>query len=267
MPRIDGWGFLALVRADFRLRETPFVLFSCHGDYLANLQKLSAGAEDYLAKGLRPSSLVERVLHVLDERRTLFASLTPGQSFSGTLVRVGPAALLRALSVKGMSGNLSTTTRSSEVRIGFHQGHIVNAAHTWGAIEDTGIDAIKAFLTLDDASYTFVSGAPAAGSFRVSFPDVEGDLALLLNRERATRDEAEVATDCPLRFDRADMLAFYRSTSPDPARPIVDALTSGVTPRGVLAVSDASPLLIEAVVKDLLRKGVAHFDVQGPPPL
>jgi DNA-binding response OmpR family regulator len=267
MPRIDGWGFLALVRADYRVRETPFVLFSCHGDYLANLQKLSAGAEDYLAKGLRPSSLVERVIEVLDERRTLEAGLAPGLSFSGTLVRVGPATLLRALSKKGMTGTLSSTMRTSEFSIGFLDGHIVEAVHNWGAFAEFGTEALKAFLTLDDANYTFVSGAPSTGNLRVFFPDVEGEITALLNGERSTRDESEVAADHPLVFERADLLSFYRSTTPEPARPIVDALLAGSTPRSVLAVSDASPLLIEAVVKDLLRKGVARFDAHGPPSL
>jgi CheY-like chemotaxis protein len=265
MPHIDGWGFLALVRADYRVRETPFVLFSCHGDYLSNLQKLSAGAEDYLAKGLRPSSLVERVLDVLDERRALQAGLVPGLSFSGTLVRVGPATLLHVLSAKGMTGTLSSTTRTSAYRIGFLDGNIVDAGHTWGSVEDKGALALKSFLTLDDANYTFVSGAPAMGGLRLFFPDIEAEITALLNTERTTHDETEVAADHTLTFERADLLTFYRSTTPDPARPILDALTSGVTPRGVLLKSDASPLLIEAVVKDLLRKGVARFDAQGPP--
>jgi len=266
MPRIDGWGFLALVRADFRVRETPFVLFSCHGDYLANLERLSAGAEDYLAKGLRPTSLVERVLDVLDERRTLAASVAPGLTFSGTLVRVGPSMLLRTLSTKGVSGTLSLTTRTSTFTIGFENGHIVSARHSQGSVEDSGEEALKGFLTLDDASYTFVAGAPPMRELRIFFPDVEGALLASLNGERTSHDESEVASDFPLLFDRQDLLAFYRSTSPDAAKPILDALTSGKTPLGVLASSDASPLLIEAVVKDLLRKRVARFDVHGPVP-
>ncbi len=55
---------------------------------------------------------------------------------------------------------------------------------------------------------------------------------------------------------------FFLANCGEMVRPIATALFAGQTPREVLAKSDASPLLIEAVVKDLLRKGIARFDHQ-----
>jgi DNA-binding response OmpR family regulator len=68
MPEVDGWGFLTEVRGDFRLRDTRFLLLSCHTDYVHKLRELDAGADDYLEKGLRGEEIVARVSSSVENR-------------------------------------------------------------------------------------------------------------------------------------------------------------------------------------------------------
>ncbi len=61
MPRLDGFGLLAALRADPSLAETPFVLLSARAGEEARVEGLEAGADDYLIKPFSARELVARV--------------------------------------------------------------------------------------------------------------------------------------------------------------------------------------------------------------
>src|SRR5436190_4080153 len=50
MPRLDGFGLLAEIRADERLRSLPVIVLSARAGEEARIEGLSSGADDYLIK-------------------------------------------------------------------------------------------------------------------------------------------------------------------------------------------------------------------------
>ncbi|PPQ31286.1 hypothetical protein CCS01_17590 [Rhodopila globiformis] len=69
MPRLDGFGLLAAVRADADLRDLPVILLSARAGEEARLEGLDAGADDYLVKPFSARELQARVRSNLDLAR------------------------------------------------------------------------------------------------------------------------------------------------------------------------------------------------------
>ncbi|MFG6415983.1 ATP-binding protein [Roseateles sp. DC23W] len=89
MPRLDGFGLLAALRADARTRTLPVVLLSARAGEEAQIEGLAAGADDYLAKPFSARELLARVsaLIELDRQRRageqqLRLSLASAQMFT-----------------------------------------------------------------------------------------------------------------------------------------------------------------------------------------
>jgi signal transduction histidine kinase len=69
MPRLDGVGLLAGIRADADLRDLPVILLSARAGEEARLEGLEAGADDYLVKPFSARELLARVRSNLDLAR------------------------------------------------------------------------------------------------------------------------------------------------------------------------------------------------------
>ncbi len=69
MPRLDGFGLLAAIRADADLRDLPVILLSARAGEEARLEGLDAGADDYLVKPFSARELLARVRSNLDLAR------------------------------------------------------------------------------------------------------------------------------------------------------------------------------------------------------
>ncbi|HEY3517817.1 MAG TPA: ATP-binding protein, partial [Gammaproteobacteria bacterium] len=61
MPRLDGAGLLAGMRADARTRSVPVIMLSARAGEEARIEGLSAGADDYLVKPFSARELLARV--------------------------------------------------------------------------------------------------------------------------------------------------------------------------------------------------------------
>ncbi len=61
MPRLDGFGLLAALRAEPATASLPVILLSARADDAARIAGLEAGAADYLAKPFSPRELLARV--------------------------------------------------------------------------------------------------------------------------------------------------------------------------------------------------------------
>jgi signal transduction histidine kinase len=68
MPRLDGMGLLAAIRADAALRATPVVLLSARAGEEARIEGLDAGADDYLIKPFSARELLARLGALLELR-------------------------------------------------------------------------------------------------------------------------------------------------------------------------------------------------------
>jgi signal transduction histidine kinase/DNA-binding response OmpR family regulator len=61
MPRLDGFGLLAAVRAEPRWRDLPVILLSARAGEEAHVEGMDAGADDYLVKPFAARELLARV--------------------------------------------------------------------------------------------------------------------------------------------------------------------------------------------------------------
>jgi len=61
MPRLDGFGLLAAIRADEAIRSLPVILLSARAGEEARIEGLSAGADDYLVKPFSAREVIARV--------------------------------------------------------------------------------------------------------------------------------------------------------------------------------------------------------------
>ena len=69
MPRMDGFGLLAGIRADRQLRDLPVVLLSARAGEEARVEGLDSGADDYLVKPFSARELLARVRSNLELAR------------------------------------------------------------------------------------------------------------------------------------------------------------------------------------------------------
>ncbi|MBU2662235.1 SpoIIE family protein phosphatase [Actinoplanes bogorensis] len=66
MPRLDGFGLIAALRANERTRHVPIVVLSARAGEEASVEGLAAGADDYLVKPFSARDLTARVRANLD---------------------------------------------------------------------------------------------------------------------------------------------------------------------------------------------------------
>jgi PAS domain S-box-containing protein len=72
MPRLDGFGLLAAVRADSRTQSLPVIMLSARAGEEARIEGVGAGADDYLVKPFSARELLARVAShlALSKQRT-----------------------------------------------------------------------------------------------------------------------------------------------------------------------------------------------------
>lgn len=68
MPRLDGAGLCAALKADPALSDLPVVILTSNLDPRARQQCLSAGAKEILSKPIEPQHLIEALHRTLGER-------------------------------------------------------------------------------------------------------------------------------------------------------------------------------------------------------
>lgn len=117
MPRKNGWELLAAVRNDPRLAETPFLLLSCHGDFLRGLSRVSAGADDYIEKGIRAGALKERLEAAIARRA---GEAPPGPATMALAPTVALEEAARTLEERRLMGVEAALARSTGLR--FREG-------------------------------------------------------------------------------------------------------------------------------------------------
>ena len=69
MPRLDGFGLVAALRSNPKLRDIPIILLSARAGQEAHVEGLDAGADDYLVKPFAARELLARVRSNLELAR------------------------------------------------------------------------------------------------------------------------------------------------------------------------------------------------------
>lgn len=96
MPKLDGFGLIARIRADETLRLLPVMLLSARAGEEAKVEGLQAGADDYLVKPFSANELLARVRSQVAlgrERREMERDAREREAHVRALVDASPAML------------------------------------------------------------------------------------------------------------------------------------------------------------------------------
>jgi len=96
MPRLDGFGLIARIRATDAVRHVPVILLSARAGEEAKVEGLQAGADDYLVKPFAANELLARVRHQIGltrKRRRQQDELALRETYFRTLVDNAPVML------------------------------------------------------------------------------------------------------------------------------------------------------------------------------
>ena len=264
MPEKNGWDFLAMVRADPRLSEIPFVLLSCHGTFLRGLQQAAAGADDYIEKGIRAAELIQRVGAVLEARLRLASwHDVPPPSFRERAGGVGLFAVMTALAQSRASGQVVVEDGWGRVQLQLAEGLVVHAAafEADGRTVAVGEEAMIAALDRPEAAIEFFAGAEPSGPSTMSCSAVDAleTAANAVAERRRTQRELALGDNARLRFNEAPARLYFM-VADTLSQAVARRFAAGASPRDILAAGDVDPLLVEGVVADLLHKGVAELE-------
>ncbi|NLU79997.1 SpoIIE family protein phosphatase [Micromonospora sp. HNM0581] len=119
MPRLDGFGLVAALRADARTRYVPIVLLSARAGSAEEVAGLSVGADDYLTKPFSGQELIARVR----------ANMALGQLRNQIIRR------LRALADAAVAVNTARST-GDVLRVAAH--HALNLAEAVRVVVSAG---------------------------------------------------------------------------------------------------------------------------------
>ncbi len=264
MPKMDGWGLLRLIRDDYRTRELPFAMLSCQDTYRESLKALDAGAQAYFPKTLRLEALVSQVQSLLQPRQQARAEITHGTVRSIPVGQLGVQWTLRTLAAAGITGTLRARDSWATYEVAFRDGRAIHASAQTGSHQAVGERALNAFVASRSTEATWNSTPPGPRQ-TLMLPVPE----LLVRANQLLNDNAQRLRDGlmvnPLEIHvNPELYEVYVRNGPQQWLPAARLLCEqGLPPREVLARLDESPLELEEVLRDLIRRGVVSLS--APP--
>jgi DNA-binding response OmpR family regulator len=256
MPILDGWGMLHRLRADHRVAETPVLFLSAHDDYRQSLEALSAGAQDYLSKTVKMDVLVKRVNEVLIPRNGFVGDLRRAGVAKGKVEVIGVQWALRHAAEIVAKGTLSISDGWGTYDVAIEGGKVVAAVARLQKNLLAGDDALAAVVAVHRGDMTFdVNRFP-------QMSNVTGKVEVALERAAITNNVAEAAaadknlvSASKLEVD-PELYAIYSTLGPASGRAIASQIAEGFTAREIMSHSDLSPIEVEDVLRDLIRRRV-----------
>lgn len=264
MPGKNGWDLLSMIRADPRLREVPFVLLSCHGDFLRGLQKAAAGADAYVEKGIRSIAL-KNLVDAAAEARVRLASWNdvPPPSFRERAGGLGLFAVMTALERSRADGEVVVDDGWVEVRLHLVGGMLVHAAalEADGKTLD-GLEALVAAVGRQEVDIEFRAGEGPMGppTMSRSPTDALETAAVAFSERRRLEREQALGDNARLRFKEAPARLYFL-VADAMSQAVARRFEAGASPRELLSSGEVDPLLMEWVVSDLLHKGIAELEL------
>ncbi|QGN50181.1 SpoIIE family protein phosphatase [Micromonospora sp. WMMC415] len=161
MPRLDGFGLVAALRADPRTRHVPIVLLSARAGSAEAVAGLSVGADDYLTKPFSGQELIARVR----------ANVDLGQ-LRGQIIR-----RLRALADAAVAVNTARSTRDVLQVAARHALSLAEAARVVVSTPDARYEADAGGVTALDPSFVLPltdTAGDQLGDLRVWRSDGDG---------------------------------------------------------------------------------------------
>ncbi|MGI5861837.1 MAG: response regulator [Myxococcales bacterium] len=260
MPRLDGWGLLRAIRADHRIGETPLMFLSCHDDYRESLKALSAGAQDYVAKGGKLDALVARIRSLLAARDAFHLALAGGERLGAKIEELGVQWALRKMGAAGVTGAVQLRDPFWTCYLGLDEGQLHFARATIGQHVLEGPAALPPITSLRAGELLYVPK-------KVPESNLEGALGKLIE-EAALKNNANEAAALDRLLTQAtkvevdeELYQLYEQLGPPASRDIARLVRQGLTPREVIASSSKSPTEVEETIRDLFRRKVVRLGV------
>jgi len=256
MPRLDGWGLLRAMRADHRIGETPLMFLSCHDDYRESLKAFEAGAQDYMAKGLKLDVLIRRVRGLLAPRDAFLGSVMAGEKVTAKVEELGVQWSLRKLGGMTASGTLHIRDPFWRIARGIQSGELVYAAAEIGKHRIDGTAALPPLAVVRSGELLFdPQSSPPTQNLRGAATLLLEEAALRNNRTEAEALDRLLTQATRVEVDE-QLYQLYEQLGPPQSRDIAVLVRKGLTPREVIAASNRSPMEVEDTLRDLVRRRV-----------
>ena len=263
MPDVDGWGVLASFKNDVWLAEHKVICMSASPMTLADLQQGRVTADAWYVKA-GGREIVDVVDGVLARRRQLLSMLPAG--LSGPLRDIGVQTLIDGICAVRLRGVLRVDDGASCFDLAFDDGVIASAAVRSAVVGevidvDDAIDdreALLRLLELRDGQFAFEPcDAPPRRRLGQTWHAIARGLCDELNGRHARVLSSLLSLSRSVAVDD-ERLQLWRRHASRLARSIADRIAAGTPPREIIADEGASPVIVDEVVSDLLRRGVVR---------
>jgi DNA-binding response OmpR family regulator len=259
MPRLDGWGLLRAIRADHRVGETPVMFLSAHDDYRESLKALSAGAQDYLAKGGKLDVLVARIRTLLAPRDAFLGALGAGDKVSGKIGELGVQWSLRKMAANRAGGLVVFKDPFWAVTLGMADGELIYAHAEIGAHKLDGATALPPLVALRSGELLYLpTGQPPGRNIEAALPALLEEAALKNNQSEAEALDTLLTQAKAASVDE-QLYLLYEQLGPPASREVARLVRQGMTPREVVSKATMSPLEVEDTLRDLVRRRVLRL--------
>jgi len=257
---LDGWGALGLLREDFRTKELPIVLLTDDEETCDWLQASEIEAHAYVSRLIGQESLRQLLYKTLRPRYQLSKRLEHKEDFSVSLEEVGVQWLVRALKHAEFSGRVEARTEAMHVQLFFSQGEAVYAAAQAGKHSAEAEVAFNAFVGLGKTeAKLYFNAAPAATNLSLSTEVMLVRAALTLNKNEHRKRE-NAFTKARRVEVKPNLYALFQKFGPKTNLPWIALICeSKLTPKEVLSRANISPVQLEEIVGDLVRRKVIRL--------
>ncbi len=256
MPRLDGWGFLRVVREDFRTLEMPVAVFSNHDNYREQLRALHAGAQAYYGKSLKMAALEAQVKELLEPRRRFTRVVLTGQSVVMPLGALGMQWVLRKLADLRVTGQLDAQDAWASYRLQINGGQLAQATAKAGPQTLNGERALMMLLAARGVEGSLLRQADMSAPAGVTTEALLAKVVAVMNDEQQKLKEEQLKQAKGLDINN-ELYQLYTQVGPPAWKPAVQLLCEAkLLPRDVMSRLSMSAAELSAVLKDLVRRGV-----------
>lgn len=126
LPQLDGHGLLQAIRAEKKIKQTPFVFISNQRRVEERIQSISLGADDFIQKPYYVEEVIARIELLLSEAKQYTEHQHQG-SFSGNLSEMNLIDLIQTLEVGQKSGILTLKRNGKQGEVRVLDGDVVDA--------------------------------------------------------------------------------------------------------------------------------------------